>query len=83
MGAFKNDGWDSHRRESDIQSGHQLDYNAFPKTLEDLEMEYKREATELGKIRDREEDEENFKHREVMITMPSLCLFCKFLLKIY
>lgn len=66
MGTYRNDGWDSHRRESDIQSDHQFDCNAFPQTLEELEMEYKREATELMKIRDREEDEENFKHREVL-----------------
>ncbi|KAF7818115.1 uncharacterized protein G2W53_023570 [Senna tora] len=68
MGSYR-DGWDSHRRESDIQSGHQLDYKAFPQTLEELEMEYKREATELVKIRDREEDEEIFKHREAIRDM--------------
>ncbi|KAL2954130.1 hypothetical protein AAZX31_19G204600 [Glycine max] len=65
MGAYRNEGWDSHRRESGIQPGHQFDYNASPQTLEELELEYKNEATELMKIRDREEDEENFKHREV------------------
>ena len=65
MGAYRNDGWDSHRRESGIQSSHQFDYNASPKTLEELELEYKKEASELTKNRDREEDEENFKHREV------------------
>lgn len=65
MGTYRNDGWDSQAIESNIQSGHQFDSNAFPQTLEDLEMEYKREATELGKIRDREEDEEKFRHREV------------------
>ncbi|XP_020234834.1 uncharacterized protein LOC109814743 isoform X1 [Cajanus cajan] len=66
MGAYRNDGWDSHRRESVIQPGHQFDYNASPQTLEELELEYKNEATELMKIRDREEDEENFKHREAI-----------------
>ncbi|XP_027937247.1 uncharacterized protein LOC114191959 isoform X2 [Vigna unguiculata] len=65
MGAFRNDGWD-HRRESGIQPGHQFDYNASPQTLEELELEYKNEAAELMKIRDREEDEENFKHREAI-----------------
>jgi len=36
-------------------------------TLEDLEMEFKREATELARARDQEEDEENYKHREVKV----------------
>jgi len=35
--------------------------------LEDLEMEFKREATELARARDQEEDEENYKHREVKV----------------
>ncbi|XP_027350180.1 uncharacterized protein LOC113861517 isoform X2 [Abrus precatorius] len=66
MGTYRNDGWDSHGRESGIQPGHQFDYNASPKTLEELELEHKNEAMELMKIRDREEDEENFKHRETI-----------------
>lgn len=65
MGAYRTDGWDSERRGPDMQSGPQFDHPAFPKTLEELEMEFKREAMELGKIRDKEEDEENYKHREV------------------
>jgi hypothetical protein len=65
MSTYKNDGWDSHRRESGIQPGQQFDHNAPPQSLEDLELEYKKEAMELMKIRDREEDEENFQHREV------------------
>lgn len=65
MSTLRNDGWDSHRRESVTQPGQQFDHNASPKTLEELELEYKKEAMELMKIRDREEDEENFKHREV------------------
>ncbi|OIV95353.1 hypothetical protein TanjilG_07509 [Lupinus angustifolius] len=66
MGAYRNGGWDSHRRESGIQPGHQFDHNASSQTLEELELEYKKEASELMKIRDREEDEENFKHREAI-----------------
>jgi hypothetical protein len=34
--------------------------------LEELELEYKRDAMELSRIRDKEEDEENYKHREVL-----------------
>ncbi|KAK7396986.1 hypothetical protein VNO78_18150 [Psophocarpus tetragonolobus] len=66
MGAYRIDGWDSRRRESGIQPSNQFDYNASPQTLEELELQYKNEAAELMKIRDREEDEENFKHREAI-----------------
>ncbi|XP_023524968.1 uncharacterized protein LOC111788735 [Cucurbita pepo subsp. pepo] len=63
------EGWDSERRGSDLQTSHQFEYPAFPQSLEELEMEYKREATELGKIRDKEEDDENYKHRETIREM--------------
>ncbi|KAJ1393377.1 hypothetical protein SESBI_35097 [Sesbania bispinosa] len=66
MATYRNDGWDSHRRESGIQPSHQFDHSASPQTLEELELEYKNEAMELMKNRDREEDEENFKHREAI-----------------
>lgn len=65
MGAYRTDEWEPDRRGSDMQSGSQFDHPAFPKTLEGLEMEFKREAMELGKIRDKEEDEENYRHHEV------------------
>lgn len=64
----RTEGWDNERRGSDLQSSRQFEYPAFPQSLEELEMEYKREATELGKICDKEEDEENYKHREVWIS---------------
>jgi hypothetical protein len=67
MGAYRTDEWDNEKRGSDIQSGRQFDCPAFPQTLEDLELEFKREAMELGRIRDKEEDEENYRHREVRI----------------
>lgn len=65
MGVYRNDGWDTERRGSDMQSGRKFEYPAAPQTLEELELEYKREAMDLGRIRDKEEDEENYKHREV------------------
>lgn len=65
MGAYRTDGWDSERRASDMQSGSQLELPSRPQTLEELELEYKTEAMDLGRIRDKEEDEENYKHREV------------------
>ncbi|KAG6644945.1 hypothetical protein CIPAW_08G087500 [Carya illinoinensis] len=36
---------------------------------EELELEFKREAMELGKIRDKEEDEESYRHREAIKEM--------------
>ncbi|KAJ7977688.1 Zinc knuckle CCHC-type family protein [Quillaja saponaria] len=69
MGAYRNDGWSSHRRTSDMQPGRQLECTGSPWTLEELELEYKREAMELGNIRDKEEDEENYKHREAVREM--------------
>ncbi|GMY17080.1 hypothetical protein FCV25MIE_12319 [Fagus crenata] len=69
MGAYRTDGWDNERRGSDMQSGRQFDYPAVSQTFEDLEMEYKRDAMELGRIRDKEEDEENYRHREAIREM--------------
>ncbi|XP_057964156.1 uncharacterized protein LOC131155207 [Malania oleifera] len=69
MGIYRTDGWDTERRGSDIQSGRKFEHSAFPQTLEELELEYKREAMELGRIRDKEEDEENYKHREAVREM--------------
>ncbi|KAK5774515.1 hypothetical protein PVK06_042370 [Gossypium arboreum] len=64
MGAYRTEGWDTERRGSDLQSGNQFEYHAFPQTLDELELEFKIEAMELGRIRDKEEDEENYKHRK-------------------
>ncbi|KAG8499323.1 hypothetical protein CXB51_005887 [Gossypium anomalum] len=65
MRAYRTEGWDTERRGSDLQSGNQFEYHAFPQTLDKLELEFKREAMELGRIRDKEEDEENYKHRKL------------------
>ncbi|KAF8387676.1 hypothetical protein HHK36_026330 [Tetracentron sinense] len=64
IGVYKTDEWDTERHGSDMHSGRKFEYPAYPQTLEELELEYKREAMELGRIRDREEDDENYKHRE-------------------
>ncbi|KAJ7973092.1 Zinc knuckle CCHC-type family protein [Quillaja saponaria] len=69
MGAYRNDGWDSRGRGSDVQPDRLIEYTNFPQTLEELELEYKREAMELSKICDKEEDEENYKHREAVREM--------------
>ena len=77
MEAYRTDGWDTERWGSDLQSGNQFEYPSFPQTLDELELEYKREATELGRIRDKEEDEENYKHREVR-NLSCLTVVCAF-----
>lgn len=64
-GGYQTDGWDTERRGSDLKTSNKMDYPMFPRTLEELELEYNRDATDLGRIRDKEEDEENYKHREV------------------
>ncbi|KAL0329544.1 UNVERIFIED_CONTAM: hypothetical protein Sradi_4941100, partial [Sesamum radiatum] len=63
-GGVRTDGWNAERGVSNMQSGRNFDFPSFPQTLEELELQYKREAMELARIRDREEDEENGKHRE-------------------
>ncbi|KAI7982480.1 hypothetical protein LOK49_LG15G00085 [Camellia lanceoleosa] len=63
MGAHRSDRWDTERRGSDMQSGRDFEHPAVSWTLEELELDYKREAMELGSIRDKEEDEENYQHR--------------------
>ncbi|KAG9160622.1 hypothetical protein Leryth_019334 [Lithospermum erythrorhizon] len=64
--AFRADEWNGDRRGPEMQPARKFEYDAFPKTLEELELEYKREAMDLAKIRDKEEDEENYKHREAI-----------------
>ncbi|XP_058077955.1 uncharacterized protein LOC131226206 [Magnolia sinica] len=63
-GMPKTENWDTERRGADAHSGRKFEFPAYPQTLEELEMEFKREAMEFGRIRDKEEDEENYKHRE-------------------
>lgn len=40
----------------------------IPGTLGEQELEYNRDAMDLSRIRDKEEDEENHKHREVRMS---------------
>ncbi|KAL0395232.1 UNVERIFIED_CONTAM: hypothetical protein Slati_4489400 [Sesamum latifolium] len=63
---IRTDGWNAERGVSNMQSGRNFDFPSFPQTLEELELQYKREAMELARIRDREEDDENSKHREAV-----------------
>lgn len=74
-GGLRMDGWNAERGGPNMQSGRNFDFPSFPQTLEELELQYKREAMELARIRDREEDEENGKHREVLLCFSRLFLF--------
>ncbi|MQL87254.1 hypothetical protein Taro_019808 [Colocasia esculenta] len=49
----------------DVHSG-RLDLPVYPQTLEELEAEFKKETLEIVRIRDKEEDEENYRHRELI-----------------
>ncbi|XP_038704030.1 uncharacterized protein LOC120000171 isoform X2 [Tripterygium wilfordii] len=69
LGGYRTDGLDIERRGSNLPYGNQVEYSTIPQTLEALELEYKREATELVRICDKEEDEENKKHRETIRDM--------------
>eukprot|EP00262_Sarcandra_glabra_P015504 TRINITY_DN4785_c0_g1_i1.p1 TRINITY_DN4785_c0_g1~~TRINITY_DN4785_c0_g1_i1.p1 ORF type:complete len:476 (+),score=96.60 TRINITY_DN4785_c0_g1_i1:169-1596(+) len=60
----KTDSWDIERRGGDVHSGRKIDFASYPQTLEEIELEFKREAMDFGRIRDKEEDDENYKHRE-------------------
>lgn len=62
---LRTDGWNADRGGSSLQLERNYDYPSAPQTLEDIELQYNWEAAELAIIRDKEEDEENIKHREV------------------
>lgn len=64
-GVYRSDGWDASRRGSDMTSNRDFDHLSAPRSLENVELDYQKDAIDLGRIRDKEEDEENHKHREV------------------
>ncbi|KAL9239149.1 hypothetical protein vseg_013498 [Gypsophila vaccaria] len=65
IGAYKSGGWEAERRGSDLQANNKFEQSSVPpQTLEDLEMEYQREAINVAKLRDQQIDEENYKHHE-------------------
>ncbi|KAM3348618.1 hypothetical protein ACQJBY_022097 [Aegilops geniculata] len=57
------------RHGTDAHLDLKFDLPSYPQTLEELEIEFKREAMELARARDQEEDEENSKHRESLREM--------------
>uniref|UniRef100_A0A7N1A544 CCHC-type domain-containing protein n=1 Tax=Kalanchoe fedtschenkoi TaxID=63787 RepID=A0A7N1A544_KALFE len=56
---------DTERLRSVITPSSKDENPEFPQAFEGLELEFKRESTNLSVIRDKEEDEENYRHREV------------------
>ncbi|XP_024981850.1 uncharacterized protein LOC112518403 isoform X2 [Cynara cardunculus var. scolymus] len=62
----RNERRDADKRGPDLQSTHKGGYSTFSQTLEELELEYKSDAMDIAKIRDKEEDEENYRHREAV-----------------
>ncbi|XP_021644832.2 uncharacterized protein LOC110638545 [Hevea brasiliensis] len=74
VSGYRSDEGNTERQGPDLQSGRQFEYSTFPQTLEELELEYKREVMQLGRIRDKEEDEENSKHRETINEMRENCM---------
>lgn len=68
VSGYRSERWDQERMgggggSRDIQMSHQFERS---QSLEELELEYTRDVMELAKKRDKEEDEENNKHRETM-----------------
>uniref|UniRef100_A0A0E0JGF9 CCHC-type domain-containing protein n=2 Tax=Oryza punctata TaxID=4537 RepID=A0A0E0JGF9_ORYPU len=61
--------WSTETRGTDSRLSLKFDLPSYPQTLEELEMEFKREAMELARARDKEEDEENYMHRESLREM--------------
>ncbi|KAL5228193.1 hypothetical protein ABZP36_016458 [Zizania latifolia] len=61
--------WSVETRGTDSRLNLKFDLPSYPQTLEELEMEFKREAMELARVRDKEEDEENYNHRESLREM--------------
>ncbi|URE16093.1 zinc knuckle family protein [Musa troglodytarum] len=56
--------WDVARLRSDSHSECKVNFPSYSQSLEELEMEFKKELMELGKLHDQEEDDENYKHRQ-------------------
>lgn len=56
--------WGIERHGADASSSLRFDMPSHQQILEELEMEFKKEATQLARACDQEEDEENYRHRE-------------------
>ncbi|KAL8142644.1 hypothetical protein V2J09_015676 [Rumex salicifolius] len=66
LGSYQSVGWNNEKRASEVPTDREFEHLAGRQTLEELEMEYEREALDLGRIRDQQEDEENYNHRKAV-----------------
>ncbi|CAM8924765.1 unnamed protein product [Rhodiola kirilowii] len=66
IAAFKTTDRDTGRLRSVITPPNKVEHLEFPRALEELELQFIKEATDLSDIRDKEEDEENHRHREAI-----------------
>ncbi|KAL9686117.1 hypothetical protein QQ045_023572 [Rhodiola kirilowii] len=79
IAAFKTTDRDTGRLRSVITPPNKVEHLEFPRALEELELQFIKEATDLSDIRDKEEDEENHRHREsvwvvqnaILVTLPT------------
>ncbi|CAA6667528.1 unnamed protein product [Spirodela intermedia] len=62
-GVRRTDSWEAEQHGMDMPSG-QHDFPLYAQTLEELEAEFNRQTGEVRALHDKEEDEENFRHRE-------------------
>lgn len=85
MGSYQSVGWNNEKRASEAPTNRKFEQLVGWQTLEELEMEYEREAMDLGRIRDQQEDEEIYNHRKVrpksLVFLPFAFLHVKIALK--
>ncbi|GKE60873.1 hypothetical protein Tco_1511240 [Tanacetum coccineum] len=65
FGHSRNKGWDVDKRGPNMQSSSKGEYSTFLQTLEELHLEYTMDAMMITNIRDKDEDEENDRPREI------------------
>ncbi|KAL9275798.1 hypothetical protein AKJ16_DCAP15287 [Drosera capensis] len=66
LGPYSSDGWNMERKGTELPPDRSLEHSSFSRRLEELELEYQREAMNLAAILDQQLDEENYKHKEAI-----------------
>ncbi|GAB2234539.1 hypothetical protein Droror1_Dr00003794 [Drosera rotundifolia] len=66
LGPYSSDGWNMQRKGTEVPQDLNLEHSSFSRRLEELELEYQREAMNLAATRDQQLDEENYKHKEAI-----------------
>ncbi|KAL9270181.1 hypothetical protein AKJ16_DCAP26092 [Drosera capensis] len=64
LGPYSSDGWNMERKGTEVPRDLNLEHSSFSRRLEELELDYQREAMNLAATRDQQLDEENYKHKE-------------------